>query len=1659
MSATAASVISTGGGGNDFERRVGAYFLALLLTKSFTPLFSDSAPVRVHFQARRLGWQIDDLVVETRSEAGQTHKIAAQVKRTFTLSSSDEECKKTLTAAWQDFNNVALFQQGRDAIVLVTYLGTNRIQHDVRWLVGQARAAGTAADFLARRQGQGTLNKQAKADYETIKAILDDANGAPVADESVWRFLQVFHILSFDFQDAAAKDEASILSILATLRSQDAEIDAAATSWSELIDFAGLAATEGRSVELATLPERARNRHRQVPSSKHGELARLHQHSSTTLRRITAAGPQGIVFERAETRKELEEAVAEHQIVLVVGPAGSGKSILGMNFLTGAAISDTNFAFAAEEFKAAHIDQVLANANLNLTWQELDGLLPLHRKTFFVDGLERLLEASDRAAFKDLLLAVKDDSTISLVITCRDYYAEVVERSLLATGDVAFAKVVVGGLSDAELAQAEAAAPVLTPLLANPTLRPILRNPFLLTRAAQLRLRPGEPIPQTERALRRRMWSDLIRNDAFVADGMPAKREMVFFDVCVTRARALRPYVNVADVDGALQRLANDNLLASDEERRVAAAHDVFEDWGLVEWFTRRFDEHAGSAARMVDEVGGHPALRRAYRKWLTEQLDVDSALVSGFVAEVSASTGIPSHFVDDTWLAVFQSQAAGAFMSTFAETLLADDAFLLQRVLHLVRVGCKTVSPMSQNVEVSLRWHVPVGTAWSILLQFMAEHWTRLPRRMDSLLVAFMEDWAVTVSASDPLPAGAVSVGALIEKLLARPTVPPGPLVPRERLVELLMKIPRANETLFKSIALRASAVGSIRDDEDARHFAKVAFEPFKAVAFADAFPVELQALCRGRWFLSEDREPWNSAREVETVFGLAHSYEHRFFPPSSMQGPLFFLLRSHVQDGVRFIVDFVNQCCTKYQESSAYRDTIEPPYEVDLTLSDGTVRKVLCNQRMWQAYRATSVMPGVIECALMALESRLLEMARRGASPEVFQSYLNYILRESNNVATLGVVASVCIAHPTLAGESAVSILGSAELIRMDVARMMADQSALAVGGYDLFSRAFQSERMESRALPHRKLHLEWLAMQLQLGPIKAAVHALLDRYVSELPSEDARSSHQSQWMLALRRMDLRTYDLHQVGDRVEFTMGALPSDVQAMVKGAEAGQQEFMRKIELQNWGHRNREQAESDGNGLWRQKLELAKQAEADIAARGSRDILEGGGRMVAAAIARDYWAELGTDDRTWCLATIDECLREDYQADEDFFRGSIPVDGSMECAGVLGAVAPLLPPSAAENLIVMGLTHSNRHVQMAAIQSLTHDAFWRSPTLLNFALHVLVADATVSAAQYVRSEALPWNQRPSAAILFQQRQAEMLAANKAAWGAAPPGLDAQLLRQEPMLATFLITLFQPRSGHPIAVQVFTWVAEQFPRWWDRHHEDQDQDFELHHSARTAFAEFLIASEPVAAGALLAPVLAQVQSEPREFARLVEDMIVAADQRGDATTFWSLWSHIATEAKNAQWFASLSDDRSWGGELVRSLFLQTSWTEGLREWKHLGSSHRDIDALFMALPAGSLMLEAFVRYLLKVGKASLPGAVNLIHAKFGVQLEQALKSSNSAKTSMDQLVSRLMFEDLPALQAPALRGAMLAILDALVQAGSSNAFLLREDFLTPSGGAGR
>ncbi len=99
------SPASAGGAGTFFEQHVGAYWLAQLLARGIPPIMYDCAVVEVHLQTEHLGWHTDDLLIIGQTGSGNQRKLAGQVKRTFSVSATDEECKKAIQDFWKDFKS------------------------------------------------------------------------------------------------------------------------------------------------------------------------------------------------------------------------------------------------------------------------------------------------------------------------------------------------------------------------------------------------------------------------------------------------------------------------------------------------------------------------------------------------------------------------------------------------------------------------------------------------------------------------------------------------------------------------------------------------------------------------------------------------------------------------------------------------------------------------------------------------------------------------------------------------------------------------------------------------------------------------------------------------------------------------------------------------------------------------------------------------------------------------------------------------------------------------------------------------------------------------------------------------------------------------------------------------------------------------------------------------------------------------------------------------------------------------------------------------------------------------------------------------------------------------------------------------------------------
>lgn len=1070
-SSSTASVISTGAGGTVFEHHVGASFISLLLTGGFLPVFPQASAIKVHFQAKRLGWNTDDLVIEGAGTSGQRHRIAVQVKRTFSISTSDSECRKTFLAAWNDFNNSALFNGSCDALLLITHLGTNRLLGDFGWLLTQARASSSVDDFMHRRSGDGLLNKRSKADCLTVQKIIEEESGAAISDIQLWKFLRAFHVVSYDLSGQSSKDEAWVRSLLALVVTDGNPESSASTTWSELVNLAAQAATTGSSVERHGLPSTMLGRHRSIAPSEHAAVNALRQHSEVVLKRVADGGPKGLTFARSALANELAEAASSSsQIVLIVGAAGSGKSVLAKRHVRSKSEQHFTFVFAAEEFRAAHIDKVLSDAQIGINWISLRSLLSMQsEKTFLLEGLERLLESDDRGALADLLNSIADDPTLRLVITCRDYHAETVERSMLRPSGVAYKRVVVPDLTDDELSEAARILPVLETPLASASLRRLLRNPFMLAHAAELSWPIDQPLPVTERALRERLWSEVVCRELHQRDALPTRRASALTKIALDRARSLRPFVEQSDGDvTAIQALASDNLIVFDspQRQRVAPAHDVFEDWALIEWLSSEFAKAEKDACTFARARESYPALRRAYRKWLYELIESDSSAAAEYLASVTLDSTIPDYLRDDTLIAIFQSSVAVDFLSKFGTTLMEHEARLLCRAIHLVRVACKTVSPLApKDAGIARQWHIPSGTAWPNLLDFVAGRWDVVPRSVYPLILGFLEDWANGVSWQIPYPAGAESVGILLGNLLPHAKDGWRDESEKQRVLSLITRVPKVVKPLFTDLANRAQASTRRREDPDSELFAETLLKPFQAMPACRDFPNEVIGLCLSMWkakHTPDSDDFYSGLREVDSVFGLSENLRHSFFPASALQGPFKFLLLFHPGLGIPFIVSLMNDAAEHYGQGRARLQFVEEPELVTMMFPDGAARQVWANARLWNAYRGRSVMPDLLESALMALEAWALETVERPGAEGFVQKWLDWILQNTNNASLISVVASVCMAHPSKIGETSLALLGCRDFFDLDRQRMIVESSSLAIGGIGVHEQHLQEERL---------------------------------------------------------------------------------------------------------------------------------------------------------------------------------------------------------------------------------------------------------------------------------------------------------------------------------------------------------------------------------------------------------------------------------------------------------------------------------------------------------------------------------------------------------------------------------------------------------------------
>ncbi len=267
---------------------------------------------------------------------------------------------------------------------------------------------------------------------------------------------------------------------------------------------------------------------------------------------------------------------------------------------------------------------------------------------------------------------------------------------------------------------------------------------------------------------------------------------------------------------------------------------------------------------------------------------------------------------------------------------------------------------------------------------------------------------------------------------------------------------------------------------------------------------------------------------------------------------------------------------------------------------------------------------------------------------------------------------------------------------------------------------------------------------------------------------------------------------------------------------------------------------------------------------------------------------------------------------------------------------------------------------------------------------------------------------------------------------------------------------ILLILVGNSTAPAAVAAFRSLAHTLVRWWDEGYEEARSrpDIDTEMGVRDLLVCFLLRSSTNVAENVLQPVLGAVRRHPQDVGCLIREVVRAEDREPHTEQFWFIWDLFAGRMKCAERLLNFDDERAPIGGLVSTIFLGTGWKKGVRHWRSLEDNARHVHALFQQLSPSARVLESYVQFLYSVGQRSLPGALVPVVERLRRGDAHKLLGRSNTVFMLEVILQRYVYGRPIALKSdPALRDAVLVLLDLLVEQGSSAAFGMRDDFVTP------
>ncbi|PJJ68143.1 ATP-binding protein [Chryseobacterium geocarposphaerae] len=1168
------SVYQKGGGGTNFEQAVQSAYLAMLLINGSAPINISNKIVEIAFQTTNRGFNTDDLLVITESNQG-THQLLFQIKTQLSFTVNNSIFIDVINDFWKDYNSEK-FNKKNDYLILVLNGLTNDERNHIKVILNWAKTHAYADDFISEVERIAIKKEKLNIFREVLIKANDDNQ---ITDEDLWQFLKCFEVFDYDFGNQNSLDESYIKNLISVSKNKTNPITETEI-WSNILSVVSKLNKDGGSVTTKSVRDEEVffyfDTAKIVPY--YDCLERFRQDGLLTLEPIkNKIGDFHLT--RLEILENLIQKVQNNSITIVTGNAGVGKSALVKELLTKENILSEAFIFKADQFNISNLSELFSKIGNNISVEGIFSIIALSKsKIIFIDSLERLLEADPDCSFKQLVSLQEKYNDIKIVATSRTYSVDLIVQKFGINKDK-LGYISVPYLDKNELEQIQKNYPILSPLIKNNQIKSLIQVPKYLDFSLKaLETNSGDLDNVSIIELKKILWNQLVINVHNKTSGMPIKRDKAFISIAVNRAKEMRLFtIPKSDIDEeAVLELEKDNIIFQDvNDMAYSPSHDILEDWALVKYVARCYDA-SSTTKEFFNQIGNEPAIRRAFRLWIEENLIEDFSKLNELILNIISDNSFESYWADEALIAVLKSSNSNNFFIFFKDYLLETKTRLLTRIMHLLKTACREYIFLTDGSSILN----PIGSGWKETIFFISQNIIDLIDIRTSIL-HFITNWNDKIwynqkeISFDELNSVKRVVLYFLEQVKNKDDFWHKEVAifdKTEDLIIILFQLAKISKLEIHDLIYESLSIDRYERDYKLNGFYKkvinIALNDRGAIILSKYLPELLIDTMWKEWKLELEKKKAKIVKESDISFPLSQLLENNdelegdkcwgikdksaFFPSGVFRTPIYYLLKYNTEEGISFIIEFLNYSSKFYLESKCrHKNELK---EIELTLSNGKKIKQIGSPEMWIAFRGMSVTHYGIECILMSTEYYLMELAKlkTETSRKHIQAIFNSIITKSNNVFAMGVLASITMAYPEEIGDKFLPLLTVKEFYSWDSNRALNEQTNTHSEQllYSEFENRIAFGKLEHRTKYFRGLEDFVIEYQYRIETFNENIQNIIAKMISECKESDVL------WQKKLDEMDFKNWKKEKHEEYNGYML--MPSYSDSVIKFQEANKE---------------------------------------------------------------------------------------------------------------------------------------------------------------------------------------------------------------------------------------------------------------------------------------------------------------------------------------------------------------------------------------------------------------------------------------------------------------------------------------------------------------------